>query len=59
MPHPIEQTEHECVDYYSDMTEDQRTELLMSRNPAGTLAGFGIDEFEAKLYGDQMKAMNS
>ena len=51
-------TDQERIDYYSDMTEEQRTELLQHRLPAGTLAGFGIDEFEDKLFGDQMKAMN-
>ena len=58
MPHPIEQTEHECVDYYSDMTEAQRTELLMHRLPAGTTAGFGIEELEAKVFGEQIRGMN-
>ena len=51
-------TKQERIDFYSDMTEEQRNELLMHRLPAGTLAGFGIDEFEDKLFGDQMKAMN-
>ena len=51
-------TEQEHIDFYSDMAEEQRTELLMHRLPAGTMAGYGIEEFEAKLYGDQMKGMN-
>ena len=51
-------TKQERIDFYSDMTEAQRTELLMHRLPTGTTSGFGIEEFEAQQFGDQMKGMN-
>ena len=52
-------TKQERIDFYSDMTEAQRTELLMHRLPAGTTAGFGIEELEAKVFGEQIRGMNS